>query len=743
MKNGYRFLSILILLSWFVWSIPFATAQEIKFETPVPSGGSYYLHSSQVDKLSPSSLPTHSHFFTQPGFESLPLSNGFETINFDEDGATTGYYHIPPDPSGACGTNHVVNAVNTSIEWYTKSGTLLSRKSLKNFFTSLSPQTNTFDPKVIYDQYEDRFVVITLEKVSSPARSRIFVAVSATSDPTGSWYYLDIDALETINGDESWADYPGLAVDEEAIYITVNMFSFSGNYKGMRLWIIDKGTSGGFYAGGSAIYNRYDPYAATGMSSYAVTTQPAHVFDAPSGDFGTYLVAYSGYHGGTTEYLLVFLVNNPISSPSFTAQWISCGDFDDNSVAIPEAPQNGTSTTIATNDRRTLNAVWRNNYLYTVATCVPPSGDDAGEATAHWFQINTTDPSSLTLYDHGNVGGEDIAPDCYTFFPSIAVDQHGNIGIGFSASAASIYPGAYYTGRRPSDTPGTVQPSEVMHAGEDYYIRTFGGSRNRWGDYTSISLDPTDDETFWVYNEYAMTRGSSTSGEDGRWATAFGSFSFTAYANLKVFLEGPYNTGGMNTDLNSAGYLPLSQPYNTDPWYYPGTETVTSMPVDIVDWVLVELRTGTDSSSKVATRAALLRNDGQILDLDGYYLRFDNLLPGDYYVVIRHRNHLDVMSANPVTIWSNPTLYDFSTSSSQYYGGSNGAKELETGVWGMVAGDADANGQVQTADKNDYWWIQTGTAGYKSGDFNMNGQVQTSDKNDYWWPNSGIGSQVP
>jgi hypothetical protein len=61
----------------------------------------------------------------------------------------------------------------------------------------------------------------------------------------------------------------------------------------------------------------------------------------------------------------------------------------------------------------------------------------------------------------------------------------------------------------------------------------------------------------------------------------------------------------------------------------------------------------------------------------------------------------------------------------------------------MYAGDADGNGQVQTSDKNDYWWLQTGTAGYKSGDFDLNGQVQTSDKNDYWWNNTGVGSAVP
>ncbi|RMH92809.1 MAG: lamin tail domain-containing protein, partial [Calditrichaeota bacterium] len=172
-----------------------------------------------------------------------------------------------------------------------------------------------------------------------------------------------------------------------------------------------------------------------------------------------------------------------------------------------------------------MDAVWRNNSLYTCATLVPGSGSDAGQATAHWWQINTSNISSLTLSDQGDIGGEDIATGTYTFFPSIAVDQHDNIAIGFSASAATIHPGAYYTGRLSTDPSGTVQSSGTLAAGVDYYIRTFGSGRNRWGDYTATVIDPTDENTFWVFNEYAITRGNpTTGGEDGQWGTRWGRF---------------------------------------------------------------------------------------------------------------------------------------------------------------------------------------------------------------------------
>ena len=98
----------------------------------------------------------------------------------------------------------------------------------------------------------------------------------------------------------------------------------------------------------------------------------------------------------------------------------------------------------------------------------------------HRFEI---DPFLLGLLaDQGNITGEDIAPSTSTFFASVAVNMNHDVKFGFSASASSIYGGAYMTSRAQTDPPGTVQASATVQAGLDYYLRTFGGPRNRWGD---------------------------------------------------------------------------------------------------------------------------------------------------------------------------------------------------------------------------------------------------------------------
>ena len=116
----------------------------------------------------------------------------------------------------------------------------------------------------------------------------------------------------------------------------------------------------------------------------------------------------------------------------------------------------------------------------------------------------------------GRIGGEDIATGTYTFFPSIAVDQCGNIGIGFSASASTIYAGAYYTLRYASDTAGTVQPTGTLISGLASYVQTDSSGRNRWGDYTGTALDPYNNSSFWVFNEYPF--------QTNFWSTRYGSF---------------------------------------------------------------------------------------------------------------------------------------------------------------------------------------------------------------------------
>ena len=219
--------------------------------------------------------------------------------------------------------------------------------------------------------------------------------------------------------------------------------------------------------------------------------------------------------------------------------------------------------------------------------------------------------------------------------------------------------------------------------------------------------------------------------------------------NLNVFLEGSYIGTGMHSLLNPY-YLPLSQPYNNAPWYYSGTEHVVAIPCgEVTDWVLVELRDAPDPASAtgstiLAQQAAFLLNNGSIVGLDCVSdLLFYNTIINQLFVVIWHRNHLGVMSAAPLIESGGVYSYDFTSGEGQVYGGITGYKEIGTGVWGMVTGDGNADGIVNTVDKISVWTIEAGLSGYLQSDFNLDGQTNNPDKNDAWFNNLTKESQVP
>ena len=207
--------------------------------------------------------------------------------------------------------------------------------------------------------------------------------------------------------------------------------------------------------------------------------------------------------------------------------------------------------------------------------------------------------------------------------------------------------------------------------------------------------------------------------------------------NVNVFLEGAYEGSGvMRTTLNDESLIPLTSEYAD-------ARVLTATPDQVCDWVSVELRSTSDGAA-VSQRSFLLRENGAVVESDGALadLSLPDAAHGDYYVVLSHRNHLAVMSANPITLSSaTPGTIDFTGDLNAFYG--NDAKLLETGVYGMYTGDANGNGQVQNDDKNDFWKILVGSSSYLSADFNLNGQVQNDDKNDFWKQNVGLGTQVP
>jgi hypothetical protein len=231
--------------------------------------------------------------------------------------------------------------------------------------------------------------------------------------------------------------------------------------------------------------------------------------------------------------------------------------------------------------------------------------------------------------------------------------------------------------------------------------------------------------------------------------TSFGTFTGalgSGNLNLKVFLEGPFNgSSAMNTTLNTGGLIPLNQPFNTAPWNYGGTESVASIPAGIVDWILVELRDAASPAQALPAtiipgwpKAFFLKSDGSIVNLNGTSLaNFGNsTVTNNLYVVIRHRNHLAIMSANSPTLTNSVYNYDFTTGLTQAYGGGSGYKQAGS-AFAMVTGDIDGDGNVYVSDFNNWATAFGNTGGYFKSDLDFDGKAFVSDYNK-WAINFGI-----
>ncbi len=229
--------------------------------------------------------------------------------------------------------------------------------------------------------------------------------------------------------------------------------------------------------------------------------------------------------------------------------------------------------------------------------------------------------------------------------------------------------------------------------------------------------------------------------------------------NLKVLLEGPYNSSThlMNTTLNQRGLLPgqtpvgnfavatpAGQPYNTAPWNYTGTESMSSYAPDIVDWVLVSLRTDSLTTQSVFKAAGLLHSDGRIT-----FVRPCFTIPsGSYFAVIEHRNHMGVMTPRKVAVSSNAISFDFTQQDSYMITDppSFGQINLD-GKWLMYGADGKKDSFTDDFDINFFdsklWKDESGIFDqYKYGDFNMDADVNFSDSV-LWNKNNGRYSKVP
>ncbi len=211
---------------------------------------------------------------------------------------------------------------------------------------------------------------------------------------------------------------------------------------------------------------------------------------------------------------------------------------------------------------------------------------------------------------------------------------------------------------------------------------------------------------------------------------------------VKMNLEGAWNnsTQKMNTKLRAKNLLPKLQPYHVYPWTYYGGEEVedtSAFPMNVVDWVLVEMRDSVDPNTLISIRAGLLLDDGTVVDVDGKSdLTFRHLKANDYYyIVVRHRNHLAVISQGRAKV-PNPFPYDF-TRVEKVQQGDMQLANISNGVYGLHAGDVDGNGAITTNDFNQYIKDLSNFNNYFSGDINLDKSVTVKDFN-LFRPNSSL-----
>ncbi len=399
----------------------------------------------------------------------------------------------PPDSQVAAGPNYVVVVINSVLEVYDKSGnSVTGAQPLISFFSSLGLAGEVYDSRLIYDVADARFILTAAEvDLYGFRQGNVLVAVSQNSDPTGTWYKYELDFMgrNLTNTANTFPDFPTLGLSNTALYISTGQFELNstcvstdaGLCAFSDTWITTIQLSD-LLAGNSTLTQTTFKNVTTAGGAQAFAIEPAVTYGAAPAEF---LVA-ADFTSSPTSELNVFSINTT-GTPTLTSQSVTAPSYQ----SPPDAAQPGTTTLIATNDFRILNAVWANNTLW----CAQNVADSQGaNAVSRWYALSTTNPSSVSVSQSGEVNG---AGDAY--FPAISVNNNGDAEMSFTTSSATQYASAAFSGRSASDAAGTMRTFVPFAAGAAKYVEA---GAPRWGDYSGAMLDP-DGLTIWLIAEYS------------------------------------------------------------------------------------------------------------------------------------------------------------------------------------------------------------------------------------------------
>jgi hypothetical protein len=412
----------------------------------------------------------------------------------------------PPDTNGEVGATQYVQSVNIGFQVFNKTtgASVLGPLGIGTLWAGFGGPCETAgngDPVVIYDQIANRWVISQFAGATVPTDE--CVAVSTTSDATGSFFRYGFH-LGT-----NFFDYPHLSVWPDAYYMSMNVFNSAGTaFLGPQPFAFDRAK---MLTGAPATF------ITTG-----ITGGPTEETYLPADLDGSTLppagapVSFVEFPGANTYKLWHFHVDfttpanstfTLFSSPAAAGFSVLCGATRDC------VPQGGTTQRLdGIGDRLMFRLAYRNfgTHESVVGNYTVSSGGVSG---IRWFELRNVTSGPVTKFQEST-----YQPDTtWRWMGSAAMDQQGNIALGYSASSASINPGIRYAGRLATDPVSTLpQPESTLFAGTGSQT----GGLNRWGDYSAMSVDPVDDCTFWYTTEYLAASGSFN------WKTRIGSFKF-------------------------------------------------------------------------------------------------------------------------------------------------------------------------------------------------------------------------
>jgi hypothetical protein len=478
---------------------------------------------------------------------------------------------IPPDPYVAVGPDHVIAVVNSNFAIWDKEGNLLKQIDAADWYSTALPGASPFDPKILYDHFAERWIMVWLHQ-SDPAKAGYYlVSVSDNSDPLGNWYNWALPS--DYNGDEevdNWGDYQGVGFNKDAIFISSNQFGFESNFQYVKIRIIGKAQLYDNTAGQVIWTDLWDIGYPTGgpQTIKAFNIRPSITYDESS-DF--YLLHAPNSSTGI-DFMTVYNISDPLTNPSLAGALVPVNFYQ----SAPNADQlDGGAMKLEVygsylqNEPKIRNGnMWA---VHTVRNAVAPE-----YTSVRYLRI---DLGSLTRVEDIAMG----APNYWFFYPAITVDKDLNVAITYSRSATTEYAGAYYTYRTATD-PAGLRGSHTLQTGKANYVKDYGSERNRWGDYNGIWLDPSDDYSMWMFTEYASAKNT--------WGTWMGKIRIAPFTGVYSFLsETTVDFKDVEVNTRSKEYEVVLANYGTDDLIIQGIPAAVG-PFNLVNSLTLPLTLG-------------------------------------------------------------------------------------------------------------------------------------------------------